>query len=128
MSRFLLFQVAALLAPWLGLRADLDPIPVTPIAPPRASESYVDPGFGTRVTRVTDAAGGPGIVPEYSKVQPFNANGSRLLLRRTDARWFLYDGKTLRPLGPANLPGGEIEPRWSPRDPDRLTYVRGDSV
>jgi hypothetical protein len=128
MSRYFLFQLAALLAPWLGLRADLDPIPVTPIAPPRASESYVDPSFGTRVTRITDAAGGAGIVPEYSKVQPFNANGSRLLLRRTDAAWFLYDARTLHPLGAAGLPGGEIEPRWSPRDPDRLTYLHGESV
>jgi hypothetical protein len=129
MSRCLFaVQVAALLAPWLGLRGDADPISVVPVAPPRAGDTYVDPGFGTRVTRVSDAGTGPGIVPEYSKIQPFNANGSRLLLRRTDATWALYDGRTLRSLGSAGLPGGEIEPRWSPTDPDRLTYVRGESV
>jgi len=118
----------AAVVPWLHLRADAALATPESIAPPAVGASYTEAEFATRITRVTESVGTFGTAPEYSKVQAFNANGSRLLLRRTDATWVLHDGRSLRRLGPAGLPGGEIEPRWSPRDPDRLSYLRGDSV
>ena len=121
-------RLDATAAPWLHLRGDVELIASASIDPPALGEAYREPGFGTTVTRVTGSAPGLGTAPEYPKVQAFNANGSRLLLRQTDGTWVLHDGRTLRRIGPANLPGGEIEPRWSPRAPDRLTYLRGDAV
>lgn len=114
--------------PWLHLRADSAVISPEPIAPPPGGTVYAEVEFATRVVRVTESSAGVGTAPEYAKAQAFNANGSRLLLRQTDGTWVLHDGRSLRRIGPASLPGGEIEPRWSPSDPERLTYLRGDSV
>jgi hypothetical protein len=103
------------------------------IAPPALGASFTDPVFGTRVWRLTrvpepGAGSAPGIVPEYSKAQAFNADQTRLLLRDTDGATLLYDARTPRLLGRLPIPEGDVEPRWSPRDPDRLTYLLGDSV
>ncbi len=94
---------------------------------PPARSSFRDPVFGTCLVRVTDrdadlsaddASGG--MTNEYSRVQAFNADGSRLLARGTEGTWYLYDAATLRPLG--ELPLGS-EPRWDPDDPDGIAYV-----
>src|SRR5688500_14403826 len=56
--------------------------------PPPARGSYVDPVFGTTISRISDAAntvredtGGslPGIEVEYSTKSPFNADNSKIL-------------------------------------------------
>jgi hypothetical protein len=55
---------------------------------------------------------------EYSRVQSFNADGSRLLLRSTEANWYLVDAHTLQPLG--QLPLNGQEPRWDADDPNLI--------
>lgn len=81
------------------------------------------------VVQITHAPGpGTGFVPEYSRVQAFNADGLRFLIRGTDASTILFDGKTLKRIAKLPVPEGDIEPRWSPADPDTFTYLDGDAV
>ena len=58
---------------------------------------------------------------EYSRVQSFNANETRILVRGIAATWYLYDAATFTPLG--LLPfGGAVDPRWDATDPYIIYY------
>jgi len=88
---------------------------------------FRDPVFGTCLVRVTDRTAdlppddpSPGLKNEYSRVQAFNADGSRVLVRSIEANWYLYDADTLQPLGRLPL---EEEPRWDTSNPDLLYYA-----
>jgi hypothetical protein len=102
----------------------------TPSLPePAARVPFRDPVFGTCLVRVTDrdtdlSPDDPstGLKNEYSRVQSFNANGSRILVRSIEAMWYLYDAQTLQPLG--QLPLG-AEPRWDAADPDLIYFSDG---
>ncbi len=79
--------------------------------------------------RVTDRSndmspGDPsgGLKNEYSRVQSFNADESRLLVRGTAATWYLYDATTLQPL--EEVPLG-IDPRWDAVNPNWVYYNDG---
>ncbi len=101
---------------------------------PPLGGSYVDPVFGTTVRRIsatrspTAGHSYPGTVPEYSKVQAWNCDDTRLLLRGTDASWYLYDGQTLSGRTATKLPAGDIEPRWSPTNPGCIIYMLDDAI
>jgi len=106
--------------------ADTKVYSVPDLVEPLPRQWFTDPTFGTFVVRVTDRANdlspddaSPGMVNEYSRVQSFNADGSRLLAYGTEGTWYLYDAQTLLPLGELAL---EEEPRWDPDDPDVLYY------
>jgi len=93
---------------------------------PLARVPFRDPVFGTCVVRVTDrdldlAPDDPsaGLKNEYSRVQSFNADGSRILARSIEASWYVYDAATLQPLGRVPI---EIDPRWDAADPNLLYY------
>jgi hypothetical protein len=95
---------------------------------PAARAPYHDPVFGTCVVRVSDRAHdlshkgeAVGITNEYSRVQPFNADGSLLLLRSTEATWYVYDARTLLPKKKLTLDGA-VDPRWDAKDPDLIYY------
>lgn len=98
------------------------------LSEPPARVPFRDPVFGTCVVRVTDRTAdraaddlSPGLKNEYSRIQSFNANESRILVRGTRATWYLYDAQTLQPLG--QLPfGGSLDPRWDATNPDLLYY------
>jgi hypothetical protein len=96
---------------------------------PLARQPYTDPVFGTCIIRVTDnssdvtsSEGFIGLKNEYSRVQSFNADGSRLLARGTNGSWFLYDATTLLPLMELPL---EMDPRWDAKSPDLIYYSSG---
>jgi hypothetical protein len=99
----------------------------TPDLPePEARIPFRDPVFGTCLVRVTDRNAdlspddaSPGLKNEYSRVQSFNADGSRILVMGLEATWYLYDAHSLQPL--AELPLG-VEPRWDASNPDLLYY------
>jgi len=98
--------------------------PTLPEPAPR--QWFTDPTFGTCVVRVTDRANdlspgdpSPGLVNEYARVQSFNADGSRLLAHGTEGTWYLYDARSLLPLGRVPL---EVEPRWDASDPNLVFY------
>ncbi len=97
---------------------------------PAARQPFRDLTFGTCLVRVTDRDAdltpqdeSPGLKNEYSRVQSFNADGSYLLVYGTEGEWFLYDARSLQPLG--KLPLGP-EPRWDAEDPSVL-YFNGET-
>jgi hypothetical protein len=100
-----------------------------PIAEPSPRSWYRDPVFGTCVVRLTNRVddrapddASSGLVNEYSRVQAFNADGSRIMIRGIDGTWYAYDATSL-------LPEDELpvvaEPRWDPGDPDVIFHVDG---
>ncbi len=99
----------------------------TPDLPePSPRVPFRDPVFGACLVRVTDRTAdippddpSAGLKNEYSRVQAFNADGSRVLVRSIDANWYLYDADTLQPLGQLPL---EVDPRWDASNPDLLYY------
>jgi hypothetical protein len=101
-------------------------VPSLPEPAPR--QWFTDPTFGTCVVRVTDRANdlspgdtSTGLVNEYARVQSFNADGSRVLVRGTEMTWYLYDAHTLGP-PLAELPLG-MEPRWDAVNPNLIYYT-----
>jgi hypothetical protein len=90
---------------------------------------FRDPAFSTCLVRATDRKAdlspddpSPGLKNEYSRVQSFNADGSRILVRSTEAMWYLYDAATLQPFGPLPI---ETDPRWDASEPYLLYYSDG---
>jgi hypothetical protein len=90
---------------------------------------FRDPVFGSCLVRVSDRVGDRtpddrqgGLKNEYARVQAFNADQSRFLLRSTVATWYLYDAATLRPLRRVEFWGDE--PRWHPSDPQVFFYFQ----
>jgi hypothetical protein len=105
----------------LGVRS------AAPASEPLPRSPFTDPVFATCVVRATDRRSdissgdsSAGLTPEYARVQAFNADDSRLIIRGTEGSWYLYDAATLKPL--AELSIGD-EPRWHPTDPGRLFFV-----
>jgi hypothetical protein len=107
---------------------DLSVYQTPPLPEPPARFPFRDPIFGTCLVRVTDrktdlAEGddSAGLKNEYSRVQAFNADGSRILVRGISATWYLYDALTLQQL--RQLPfEGSVDPRWDAGNPDLLYY------
>ena len=98
--------------------------------PPAAGGSYIDPVFGTTITRISDAANTinadsgqplPWVEAEYSTKSPFNADNSKILV--IEFSYFsLYDGVTLQRIKPLCCEGPIVsassEPLWSRADPN----------
>src|SRR5690606_1559854 len=80
--------------------------------------------LGTKVMRITDSSLGSGRIfrHAYAMRQPWNADGSRLLLVRSPTN--LLDGRTYEPIGSLSLPSDAV---WSNKDPDVMFGVVGDS-
>ncbi len=106
------------------LVVDLGVMPVPDLAEPAPRLPFRDPTFGTCLVRVTDRTAdlpaddpSQGLKNEYSRVQSFNADGSLILVRSIEARWYAYDAYSLQPL--AEVPAS-VEPRWDAQDPAGL--------
>ncbi|MBE0594441.1 MAG: hypothetical protein M9951_06290 [Burkholderiaceae bacterium] len=80
-------------------------------------------GLETRVMRITDTSLGSGrrFRHAYSLRQPWNADGSRLLLVQSPTQ--LFDGRTYEALGKLSVPGDAV---WSNHDPDVMYGVSGN--
>jgi hypothetical protein len=107
--------------------ADLEVRSPPALAEPAPRVPWRDPVFGSCLVRVTDRRAdlspgdaSPGIANEYARAPAFNADGRYLLLRSTEAEWYLYDARSLRPLQRLPL---ENEPRWDAQDPDLIYYI-----
>lgn len=88
--------------------------------------------FNTCIIRVTDPLKdvpvseiSQGLKNEYSRVQSFNADGSRLLVRGTSGAWFLYDAATLLLISEIPL---ESDPRWDATIPDLIYFSSGTEL
>lgn len=139
-----------------GMNCFLPPRPVNPILPPPPTGDfqyvmgtgvfaksdyampvkgvrYGDPTFHTTGVRVTDKGAdrydGPGIQNEYAKMDPENADGTRLVLRGNTGVYSLYDAQShavLRPLTVFNACCcAEPEPRWDAAQPHVFYYLCG---
>lgn len=114
------------------LVAELEILNPNPETEPEARTPFLDPVFGTCVVRVTDRNNdlsgddpSSGLKNEYSRVQSFNADGTLILVRGTEATWYIYDANSLLPLG--EVPLG-VEPRWDPDDPYRIFFYEDTSL
>lgn len=112
--------------PQSPLVTDLEVRQPPSLAEPAARAPFRDVVFGSALVRVTDRQAdlssddaSRGLKNEYSRVQAFNADGSRILVRGTEYESFLYDAASLEPLG--RLPV-ELEPRWDAQDPDLIYF------
>jgi len=99
---------------------------------------YSDPVFGSRVYRVT---GSPGTRSRgmrfawstdarhrYSKISPWNCNGSLALISNrgaTNEKMF-FNAKTMAPVYERRSPGTEL--RWLPNHPNAMFYTNGNRV
>lgn len=108
------------------LISDLEVYQTPGMPEPAARVPFRDPVFGTCLVRVTDRKAdltpgdtSAGLKHEYSRVQSFNADGSRILARGINATWYLYDTGTLQPI--EQIPIGS-DPRWDAADPNILYY------
>ncbi len=118
-------------------RTQTDGIPAVP--QPGYLESYIDPVFGAKVTRITGEPGTdiPNISGKwneiarhhYSKDAAWNCNQAILCLNRHhgDPRMLFLDGTTYKPLfGRNKSPGSET--RWHPGKPGIMVYVKDNLI
>ncbi len=94
---------------------------------PQRGVPFRDPVFGSCFVRVTDRTAdvsgddtSQGMKNEYSRVQSFNADGTRILVRSIEAFWYLYDASSLQPLSMLPL---EVEPHWDANDPNLIYFI-----
>lgn len=108
------------------------------IAMPAKGGSVTDLNFHATITRITDrtidayseSSTEKGIENEYSRSDPENCDGTRLILRSNDGNWYLYNAQTFQMIKQVNITGGgeEPEPRWYPNDPNRFYYLYGTEL
>jgi len=101
--------------------------------PPGVGASYADPVFGTVIKRSSDAPNMPNnftgsgmlawVTTEYSTVNPFNRNGSRLILQH-QGYYGLYDGNGTYLQDLPFAVNAATGPRWSRTDANVLYYVK----
>lgn len=115
----------------------LKPANYDSMIPPAMGESYTDEIFKESITRITDSMNQPdsamgtagskveGATVEYSTINPFNSDNTRLLL--THRSYFaLYDGngKYLYDLKyGSSYVNASSEPRWSRTNPTNFYFV-----
>jgi hypothetical protein len=110
--------------------------PMKPVALPAKFGSYVDPVFGSKIIRVTDATSGTHCVNAYSYWPAFNRDSTRLLIScdavahvyrfdpTTDQ--LAYDGPLVTAGGPTNL---QFEGAyWSHNEPTVLYALGGTKL
>lgn len=108
-----------------GLVTHSNPVLVPKVAKPPHLKPYREPGFGTRVIRITDTSAGEVFKPVYSTVQAWNADESRMLLYRNGSSQghYLLDGHTYAEIRDLEISPSDLEDVfWSHSDPDILYY------
>lgn len=87
-----------------------------------------DPSFQTQITRITDQAAfgssSSAIIHHYSKTQPWNADGTRIML--SSRKQPLLDGNDYHIVRPTNL-FSPMMSRWSHKNPNKLFQAAGDT-
>jgi hypothetical protein len=106
-------------------------VPVSTNARPSKGARTVDTRFHIPVSRLTEIStdhyAGPGITNEYSRFDPSNTGGTRVILYEfSTGSWILFQNtppfRKIRRL-PSSL-SGDIEPRWDPSNPNVLYAFR----
>jgi len=104
------------------------PVRVKPVAKPPYLRLFKEPGFGTRVIRISNS--GPGAVtkPGRDAAQAWNVDESKMILHHYDATGahsvLLLNGHTFENIGKLKLPTIASENiYWSHQDPNLLIYM-----
>ncbi len=109
-----------------GLVTDKVVHPKAPAPRPAKGVVFIDPAFGTRLIRITDARNDFGakiVKPLYSTIPAWNIDESRLVLWVRGKGHALFDGRTYKYLGMLDVQPSDIEQLyWDPQDPDLLWY------
>jgi hypothetical protein len=118
------------------LFTDADAVVPTPdVSAPRYLRPTTDPAFDTRVTRITDDPGvtsgdvtwGDRARHGYSKVQPWNADESLLMILNSGRpSTLILDGETYEYRFAVDFAHDEI--RWHPTRPNVMVYTRGNTL
>ena len=111
-----------------GFVSNTDSFVVPSMAKPKYLQSYSDPTFNGRVTRITDSAFGEVNKPAYSTMQAWNADESLLMVYRTgnssNKGHKLLDGHTYKFKQDLDIVPSDLEEvYWSRTDPDKFFYV-----
>ncbi|MBL8301039.1 MAG: hypothetical protein JNN30_22070 [Rhodanobacteraceae bacterium] len=104
------------------------PLSVSGVSKPAVGQVFVDPQFGTRIRRVTDAAaiGKTYVKTMYSTQPAWNVDESLLLLLSTGYRHVLYDGRTyefIRDISGEISPSDGEQVLWDNDDPQVIYYA-----
>lgn len=101
------------------------------LAKPASGAPFRDPVFGTTITRLTDAAAqhAEGFVCYYSKLDPFNADETKILIYRRGGQWFIYSpaNHTLR-RAPVKNSQTDAQPRWHPTQANILFWFDANNI
>lgn len=103
--------------------------PLIPRAEPAVGECFTDKYFGTVLRRVTRTEG-YNSRHEYSRIDPFNADQSMVLLVTDQGSYKVYRTQSI----PYNQEGNLVmevsltEPRWDPADPNLLWALQDFSI
>lgn len=95
----------------------------SPPPPPRPGETYADPAFGTRITRVTDTSLENGR-HEYSRFDPLNSDRSLILLGPDRPGVYRTSHAPYNAKPPIRELRDCDEPRWDPAEPRTLWFTR----
>jgi len=130
MIRTLLCALACLAVPaaWAepdldGFRSDLKPVAVSVMPRPGLHKPVIEPDFGARLMRITDATQIKGVErvrQYYAKRNPFNADQSLAILIASDGINWLYDTQSWTPVKRIPVSSSDAELHWHPTDPRRL--------
>lgn len=104
--------------------------------PPKVGSSYLDPVFGSKIIRVSDALATPNaanggnltwVAGEYSTICPFNSDKTRIILVH-ESYYGLYhsEGGYVGEL-PLEI-NASSEPKWSRTDNRIIYYVHGNQL
>jgi hypothetical protein len=112
------------------LSGDNPRYPELDIGEPETGATFEDARFSTLLTKVTDSSGIEGR-HQYSRFDPFNADGSMILLVRDDGDYAIYRTHSFPYNDADNLvtvTSGIAEPRWDRDDPELLWGLNGFRV
>lgn len=97
------------------------------LSKPNPLQSYVDPSFGSQITRISNAGFGGVVKPVYNTIQAWNADESRLLLYHTgslSAGHYIYDANTYQLIKRLDIQPPDLEQVfWDHADPNLLYFV-----
>lgn len=114
-----------------GMVASHEALPEPTLAKPALGAQYADPVFGTKIKRLTDAKsqGSEGIVCYYSKLNPFNADETKILVYGRGGYWFLYniDGAFAGKI-PVWNSQTDPQPRWHPANPNVMYWFDANKI